>query len=85
MCIVLFTIFVRCQQNYRHWETLRLCKGVDILNFDKKFTDLYCFTFHIGKLGALSWGLLSPPKPRGDWIGYHQTSISKTVLPNHVR
>jgi len=27
----------------------------------------------------------SPPKPRGDWTGYQQTSISKTALPNHVR
>jgi len=27
---------------------------------------------------------MSPPNPRGDGNGYQQTSISKTVLPNHA-
>jgi len=34
---------------------------LDILKFDKNSTDLRCFIFKIGGLGALFWGL-SPPK-----------------------
>ena len=89
MCIVSFLAFVRYQQNHRqkafNWETLRFCRGVGILKFDKKSTDMYCFTFHIGRLESLFGGGISPPKPYGDCTGYHQTSISKTVLPKHVR
>jgi len=44
--------------------------------------------FHISHWEAwvFVWGGgLNPPKSRGEWTGYHQTSISKTVLPKHVR
>jgi len=86
MCIGLFFAFVHYQQSHRqkvfNWETLHLCRGVEILKFGKESTDLYYFTFHIWKHDALL-ERLSPPKP--DWTGYHQTSILKTVLPNHVR
>ena len=37
--------------------TLRLCRGIDILKFDKKSTDLWCFTLR--GLGAL-FGELRP-------------------------
>jgi len=36
--------------------------GFNILKIDKNYTDLYCFLFQIGWLGAL-FGGLSPPKP----------------------
>jgi len=40
---------------------------------------------HISILGSCSFfGGLSPPNPRGDGTGYQQTSISKTVWPNHA-
>jgi len=40
--------------------------------------------FTLGDL-ELCLGEDKPTNPRGDGTGYHQTSISKTVLPNHVR
>ena len=43
-CIMLFLAFVRYQQNRRrkvlNREALRLCRGLDILKFDNKSTDL---------------------------------------------
>jgi len=59
--------------------------GVDILKVDKKIIDLWCFIVQIGWLGAL-YGWAKPTKaPCDNETGYQQTSISKTVLPNHVR
>ena len=40
--------------------SLRLCRGLDILKFDKICTDLKCFIYQFGGLGAL-FGELSPP------------------------
>jgi len=36
---------------------------------------------HISRIGSLFGGL----SPRGDRTGEQQTSISKTVLPNHAK
>jgi len=41
---------------------LRLCGGFDILKIDKTSTDLKCFMFQFGGLGAL-FGELSSSKP----------------------
>jgi len=89
MCIVSFLAFVRYQQNHRqkafNWETLRFCRGGWHSKIWQKIH--WYILFHISHWEAwiFVWGALSPPKPRGDWTGYHQTSISKTVLPKHVR
>ena len=59
--------------------------GIDILKYDKISTRLLCFAFRIGGLGALYGGAKPTKAPRGDRYGYQQTSISKTVLPNHAK
>ena len=55
------------QTQNRRWKvfnrgSLRLCGGFDTLKIDKNSTDLKCFMFQFGGLGAL-FGELSPQKP----------------------
>jgi len=64
----------------------RLCRGVGILKFDKKSTELKCFISMIYSASYFkNWKFVWGSKPRGDRTGEQQTSISKTVLPNHAK
>ena len=44
---------------------LFVCSGLNILKIEKNSTDLLCFIFPFGVVGAL-FGGLNPPTPRGD-------------------
>jgi len=55
--------------------------GFTFHNLTKK-TLIYCVS-HWG-LGAVFWDTRPTKAPRGDETGYQQTSVSKTVLPNHA-
>jgi len=43
-----------------HWGVLRLCRGLDILKFDKNSTDLKCFVFQFREAWSFVWGLRPP-------------------------
>jgi len=71
-----------------NWRTLCLCRGVDILKFDRKSTELSCFI--LAERGALFGGAKPTESPRGYGITrfppdvYFENCITKPCQVGHT-